>query len=240
MKCPPRAFVALLVATSAAGALGACHRSTVAAIPVTAPDGAPATPPPAAVHDADTSRARRGYVMADVRFMHHMIMHHAQALAMTALVPTHEASERVRTVAERITVSQRDEIGLMQRWLKARGEMVPDATPDHVQHMQHMQQMEHGTMSGMSMHDSTHAAMMMSMPGMATPAEMAQLDAARGAAFDSLFVRLMIRHHEGALTMVKDYLATPGAAQEPEIFRFASDVDADQRAEIRRMQALLQ
>jgi uncharacterized protein (DUF305 family) len=135
----------------------------------------------------------------------------------------------VKLVAERIAISQRDESALMERWLRARGEHVPGA----------MGAGHHGGGHAMPAGDSAHAAMMASMPGMLTPAELRQLEASTGAAFDTLFVRLMIRHHEGALTMVKDYLATPGAAQEPEIFRFASDVDADQRAEIRRLRALI-
>jgi uncharacterized protein (DUF305 family) len=215
-------------------ALAGCHRSTVAAIPVTAPDGTPAMPPPAATHAPDSSRAlvRRGYTAADVRFMHHMLLHHAQALVMTALVPSRSARADVQLVAERIAISQRDETALMERWLRARGESVPSAA-GHGHHG------GHGAHGGMASGDSAHTAMMASMPGMIAPAELRQLEAATGAAFDTLFVRLMIRHHEGALTMVRDYLATPGAAQEPAIFRFASDVDADQRAEIRRLRSLV-
>jgi uncharacterized protein (DUF305 family) len=76
------------------------------------------------------------------------------------------------------------------------------------------------------------------MPGMLTAAELARLAAATGAGFDRLFLEYMIRHHEGALAMVAELLATPGAGQEVEIFRLVSDVDADQRAEIRRMRAM--
>lgn len=240
MQSLPRALAALLAVTSIATA---CHHTSTtpapaAAMPAAVAATAATTAAPVA---ADTSRAasHRGYTEADVRFMHHMMMHHAQALVMTAMVPTHDASADVRTVAERITISQRDEIGLMQRWLHARGELAPDVmAPDHMQHASHMQQMQHGSM-GDSTHTTMAMPMSMSMPGMLTPAQLAQLDAARGAAFDTLFVRFMIQHHEGALQMVADYLATPGAAQESEIFRFASDVDADQRAEIRRMRGLL-
>lgn len=218
---------AALVAWACAAALIGCQRSTVAAIPVTAPDGTPATPPAAATYAPDSTRtpARRGYVEADVRFMHHMLLHHAQALVMSALVPARSARADVKLVAERIAISQRDETALMERWLRARGEPVPA--------------IEHAHHGGGATGDGAHARTMASMPGMIAPAELRQLEAASGAAFDTLFVRLMIRHHEGALTMVRDYLATPGAAQEPAIFRFASDVDADQRAEIRRLQGLL-
>ena len=219
MKSHRPAHVAL-VAWACAAALAGCHRSTVGAIDVTAPDGTPATPPAAATRTPDSSRApaRRGYVEADVRFMHHMLLHHAQALVMTAMVPARSARADVRLVAERIAISQRDETALMERWLRARGESVPTAPASEHAH---------------------HGAAMASMPGMIAPAELRQLETATGSAFDTLFVRFMIRHHEGAITMVKDYLATPGAAQEPAIFRFASDVDADQRAEIRRLRGLL-
>jgi uncharacterized protein (DUF305 family) len=74
---------------------------------------------------------------------------------------------------------------------------------------------------------------------MLTAQELARLAEATGTEFDRLFLQFMIRHHEGALTMVAELFATNGAAQEPETFRFASDVGADQRAEISRMRALL-
>jgi uncharacterized protein (DUF305 family) len=122
-------------------------------------------------------------------------------------------------VAERIEVSQRDEIAWMQSWLERRNENTQST---------HAHQHHHG------------AGDQPLMPGMLTTAEMAQLEKATGAEFDRLFLQYMIRHHEGALAMVADLFATNGAAQEPEIFRFASDVEADQRAEIRRMQAMLE
>lgn len=150
-----------------------------------------------------------------------MIGHHAQALEMSALVPSHTKSESMQLLAERITVSQRDEIKLMQHWLQDRHEEAPDPMSGHEHHagMHH----EHGAL----------------MPGMLTPEEMAQLAAASGTDFDRLFLQFMIRHHEGALTMVAKLFGTPGAGQEAEVFRFATDVEADQRAEIKRMQALL-
>ena len=113
---------ATLVACAVAALLAGCQRSTVVAIPVTAPDGTPAAPPPAATRAPDSSgaAARRGYAAADVRFMHHMLLHHAQALVMTALVPARSARDDVKLVAERIAVSQRDETALMERWLRAR------------------------------------------------------------------------------------------------------------------------
>lgn len=155
---------------------------------------------------------------ADARFMQGMIAHHAQALAMTRLVNTRTASADVRILAERIAASQREEIGLMQRWLRVRGQAVPDTT--------HLIMGHH--MPGDSL-----------MPGMLSAEEMRALEAARGDAFDRTFLALMIRHHEGALTMVQRLLASPGGSQNPEAFRFASDVDADQRAEIARMRRML-
>jgi len=151
---------------------------------------------------------------ADVKFMQGMIHHHAQAVDMVALIPTHTTREEMRLLGQRIDLSQQDEIKMMRRWLEVRGQEAPG---EHAHHM-----------PGAPM-----------MPGMLTPAEMEQLGAARGAEFDRLFLEGMIKHHGGAITMVQDLFATAGAGQEVEIFAFASDVDADQRMEIDRMGALL-
>lgn len=137
---------------------------------------------------------------------------------MADLVPSRTSTKAIHLLAERITVSQRDEIELMRRWLLDRHEAAPD--PGGEQH--------HGAGADHNF-----------MPGMLTATELARLAAASGEAFDRLFLQFMIKHHEGALTMVRDLFATPGAGQETAIFRFASDVDADQRAEIARMRALL-
>lgn len=169
--------------------------------------------------------ARPPYSSADVRFMQGMIAHHAQALDMTALLPARTTREDMRLLAQRIEVSQKDEIALMQRWLAVRHERVPNLDAHHV------------VMPGMSMSD-THMDNML-MPGMLTAEQLSELAKMKDAEFDRLFLQDMIRHHEGALVMVRDLLATNGAAQEPEIFQFASDIDADQRAEIMRMRALL-
>lgn len=170
---------------------------------------------------------------ADVRFMQGMIGHHAQALDMTALLPARTTQPAMRLLAERIEVSQRDEIAMMRAWLERHHQPLPDATApvapaNHAGH----------EMGGGTQHDampSVHAG----MPGMLNAAEFDTLRAATGPAFDRLFLRFMIRHHEGALTMVKALLAEPGAGQDSEVYRFASDVDTDQRAEIARMHALL-
>ncbi|MFP5354920.1 MAG: DUF305 domain-containing protein, partial [Gemmatimonadota bacterium] len=164
---------------------------------------------------ADTARRPTA---ADVAFMQGMIGHHAQALVMTALVPERSSRSDLGLLAERITASQRDEITQMQFWLRDRGIDAPDPASAHAHH------------------DAGHAAL---MPGMLTPEEIAQLGAARGNAFDRLFLEFMIKHHEGALRMVDDLRRSPGALQEPQLFDFASDVDADQRAEIARMRRLL-
>ncbi|HEX2208726.1 MAG TPA: DUF305 domain-containing protein [Longimicrobium sp.] len=154
---------------------------------------------------------------ADVRFVTGMIAHHAQALEMTALVPARASSEGVKMMAERIDVSQRDEIRLMEQWLRGRGIAVPAANSAHAHH------------------GGAHAR----MPGMLAPEEMHRLAAASGAEFDRLFLELMIRHHEGALQMVAELFNTPGGGQATDVFALASEVDADQRMEIDRMRAML-
>jgi uncharacterized protein (DUF305 family) len=174
------------------------------------------------VGSAAGQAAAPGHTPADVRFMREMIGHHAQALEMAALVPERTDRRDLRLLAERITVSQQDEIAMMQAWLRAHGEEAP-AADAHAGHHAH------------------HAAGADSagMPGMATAEEMARLAAARGAEFDRLFLELMIRHHEGALVMVRELFATPGAGQESQIYSVASEVDADQRMEIDRMRSML-
>jgi uncharacterized protein (DUF305 family) len=165
---------------------------------------------------SDLSRVR--FTPADVRFMQGMIGHHAQALEMAALLPERTSRDDMRLLAKRIELSQADEIAMMRHWLEARGQEVPDPHAHH---------------SGAG---ASGGAM---MPGMLTSEEMSQLAAAKGDAFDRLFLELMIKHHEGALTMVKELYARPGAGQESEIYAFASDVDADQRMEIERMRGML-
>jgi uncharacterized protein (DUF305 family) len=161
-----------------------------------------------------TDLSRVQFTPADVRFMQGMIGHHAQALEMAALLPERTDREDMRLLAKRIDVSQADEIRMMQRWLEARGQEVP----------------------GPHAHHAPGAPL---MPGMLTAEEMSHLATAKGDAFDRLFLELMIKHHEGALTMVKELYATAGAGQESEMYAFASDVDADQRMEIGRMRGML-
>ncbi|MBW3655202.1 MAG: DUF305 domain-containing protein [Gemmatimonadetes bacterium] len=195
----------------AAAVLAACGAAAGAAPPQSAPPAAPvreSTPP--------AGTAARAYNEADVRFLQGMIPHHAQALEMTALVPSRSTRQDVRLTAQRIELSQQDEIAMMQRWLRARRVEVPAAGAGH-------------------QHGAGHAH----MPGMLTAQEMDRLRAASGAEFDRVFLEYMIRHHEGALTMVAELFATPGAGQDPELFSMASEVDSDQRMEIARMRAML-
>jgi uncharacterized protein (DUF305 family) len=168
------------------------------------------------------------YDTADVQFMQGMIAHHAQALAMVALIPTHTRRPELQMIGERIKISQTDEIALMQRWLTDHHDVVPTVDADNVAHM------PGADMPGMHMSGG-----MMMMPGMLTPEQMKQLADAKDTQFDTLFLVGMIHHHEGALAMVKSLLGTAGAAQGPDVFTFAADADADQRAEIKRMQGVL-
>jgi uncharacterized protein (DUF305 family) len=170
---------------------------------------------------SDSTVSGVSYVAADVAFMQWMISHHAQALQMVALIPSRTNRQDMSSLGQRIAISQRDEIAMMQSWLRDHHQTIPvvDSAGDAM-------------MPGMPMSE-------MQMPGMLTQAQMAALKAATGPAFERLFLQGMIQHHEGAITMVSKLLATPGAGQASEIFRFANDVVADQRAEISRMQALL-
>src|SRR5262245_8513719 len=168
---------------------------------------------------------------ADVEFMQGMIMHHAQAVEMTALIASHSENKELRSLGARISSSQTDEIKFMKRWLAARRERVTSfvkTPPDSKEVMP--------AMPGMEMTDEGMAL----MPGMLTPEQMEALRKAKGAEFDRLFLAGMIQHHNGALTMVKDLFDTAGAGQDAELFGFATDVDTGQRAEIRIMQGMLE
>jgi uncharacterized protein (DUF305 family) len=159
---------------------------------------------------------------ADVDFMQGMIMHHAQAVEMTALIPSHTENKDLRLLGAKISSSQSDEMKFMQRWLAARGEAISMAMPE----MRDTQ--KSGSMT------------MALMPGMLTPKQMEALRKARGAEFDQLFLTGMIQHHNGALIMVKDLFDTAGAGQDADIFNFATDADNTQRAEIKIMQSMLE
>ncbi len=159
---------------------------------------------------------------ADVHFMTGMIHHHAQAVLIAGWAPSHGASAELQRLCERIVVGQRDEIALMQNWLRSKGAPVPAATAGPMTM----------TMGSGMVHE-------MLMPGMLDDAEVKALNAARGAEFDRLFLLGMIKHHEGAISMVDELLASAGAAQDETVFRFSSDVVADQTTEIRVMRQML-
>jgi uncharacterized protein (DUF305 family) len=160
----------------------------------------------------------------DVEFMRGMIMHHAQAVEMTALIESRTENKNLRLLGARISKSQSDEMKFMKRWLEVRGETAQPPMPG----------MNSRDMPGMDM--SSHQ---MLMPGMLTPKQMDALRKAKGAEFDHLFLSGMIQHHNGALIMVKGLFDTAGAGQDAELFNFATDVDSGQRAEIRIMQTML-
>jgi uncharacterized protein (DUF305 family) len=209
--------VALLAAIAVAGCASAVRRSTSDGI--RAASGGDPILTPAAQAKADSGRP--AYTAADVRFMQAMILHHAQALVMAGWAPTRAARGDVKVLAARIDVAQRDEIAFMERWLRERREWVPET------HVQHELAGDRMPMPGTL------------MPGMLTAEQLAQLEKATGPEFDRLFLTFMIQHHEGALTMVKELFSNPGAGQDVYVFRFVSDVEADQTTEIDRMRAML-
>jgi uncharacterized protein (DUF305 family) len=217
---------ACLAASVSAVFISAAARAqeTDAAKPVVVQPGAPGEPsktlPPS------TRAALPPRSPADVEFMQGMIVHHEQAVEMTAMISSHTQNKDLRSLGARISSSQSDEIKFMKRWLAARGESVPKTMPN---------------MSGMDMPgmDMSHQTMAL-MPGMLTPQQMEELRKAKGAEFDHLFLVGMIQHHNGALTMVKDLFDTAGAGQDAELFNFATDADNTQRAEIKIMQNMLE
>jgi uncharacterized protein (DUF305 family) len=216
----PRPRLALL-AIAALLVLSGCTDAAPAPAPAAAPTedeprilqgGAPGEPSRELTAEEVASIELPVHTEADVDFMRAMIPHHRQALEMTALVPDRAGRDDLALFAERMSLSQDDEIAQIERWLEARGEAVTDGEHAH-----------HGD-------DVTH--------GMATEAELAELAAAEGEAFDRLFLTLMQRHHEGALQMVAELFAADGG-QEPEAFAFATHVDGDQRIELSRIAQML-
>jgi uncharacterized protein (DUF305 family) len=187
--------------------------------PVVVQPGAPGKPtktlPPS------TKGALPPLSQADVEFMQGMIMHHSQAVEMTALIPSHTDNKNLRSLGARISSSQSDEMKFMRRWLAARGQSLSMMTAE---------------MPGM---DISHQRTAL-MPGMLTTEQMDALRKAKGSEFDHLFLTGMIQHHQGALTMVKDLFDNAGAGQDAELFNFATDADNSQRAEIKIMQNMLE
>ena len=175
----------------------------------------------AAIAKAKADSARYPYTEADIRFMSGMIGHHAQAIKMAGWAPSHGASSSVRILSERIINAQQDEIVTMQNWLRDRHQPVPEPNPAGMKMI--MNGVEH----------------VMLMPGMLSAEQMAQLDQARGPEFDRLFLKFMIQHHGGAVSMVKELFGSYGAGQDEVVFKFASDVNVDQTTEIARMERML-
>jgi uncharacterized protein (DUF305 family) len=178
----------------------------------------------AAIAKARADSLRYPYTQPDVDFMSAMIGHHSQALLMAGWAPTHDAGPAVRTLAERIINGQEDEIRSMERWLQDRRKPLPEAA--------RMGGTGHPTGTGQG--HSHH-----SMPGMLSEAQLKQLDQAKGPEFDRLFLTFMIQHHKGAVRMVEKLFATPGAARDETVFKFANDVSVDQRTEVARMERML-
>jgi uncharacterized protein (DUF305 family) len=176
--------------------------------------GAPGEPSRVIAAAAATDVSHVQFTGDDIKFMQGMIGHHAQALEMTGLLSARSQSGEMKKLGLRIDVSQRDEIAMMEGWLQVRGQQVPGR-------------------------DAMHAHGAALMPGMLTEDEMRHLADASGVEFDRLFLEDMIKHHGGALAMVKSLFATPGAGQDGDVFAFAAEVDADQRIEIDRMGEML-
>ena len=218
------------VAASRGGVMAAVALTCFLSPPVSAQQADSKSPPPVVVQPGAPGRPTRTLPPStratlpprspkDVEFMQGMIMHHAQAVEMTALIESHTENKEIRLLGARISHTQSDEMNFMKRWLGARGEPVSPPMPE------------------MPGHDMSGHHML--MPGMLTPKQMDALRKAKGAEFDRLFLAGMIQHHNGALIMVKDLFDTAGAGQDAELFNFATDVDSGQRAEIRIMQTML-
>ena len=218
-----RTPVAAVVVATVAAALQGCATAGSPASP-----GAEPTRPTAAraaeleaLYQARAESVMENYHDADVHFMTGMIGHHGQALVMSGFAPDNDASPTIQTLCARIINAQKDEIAVMQRWLADRGLPVPQLHTEGGRFM---------------VHGPEHA---MHMPGMLTPEQLDELRHARGPDFDRLFLKYMIMHHEGAVTMVEELFGTDGAAQGDFVFKLASDIQADQGSEIHRMQLML-
>ncbi len=210
------------IAAALLGALATTACSTTAApVAETPPQTTVETAELEALYRARMDSARMRFTEADVHFMTGMIGHHAQALVMAGLAPTHGANPAVQRLSARIINAQKDEIALMQHWLRDRGQPVPEVNI---------------TGTTLMVHGPDYA---MHMPGMLTPEQIQELDDARGRDFDRLFLTYMIQHHRGAVTMVHSLFGTDGAAQDGAVFKLASDIQVDQITEIARMELML-
>lgn len=240
----------LAVGVPACASTGASDRAATSGTDASSPEAETTEEGPSnaeleALYRARTDSALMEFTDADVRFMTSMIGHHAQALEMARLAPTHDASPTIRTLAARIINAQRDEIETMQRWLRERGQPVPEvgasgmpATADDTRgddRSPDRQQAGGQQAPGQQTGDDTT----MQIPGMLTPEQMRELDEARGREFDRLFLRYMIQHHEGAVVAVRELFATDGAARGDVTFKLASGIQVDQITEIERMESML-
>jgi len=171
--------------------------------------------------------ARMNFTEADAEFMTKMIAHHAQALIMSRLAPENNASSQIQTLAARIINAQKDEIKSMQKWLRDREQPVPEI------HIEGLNLMIHGLGKHHQHMDHTN------MAGMLSPAQLKELSEAKDEEFDRLYLKYMIDHHKGAVTMVEKLFSTDGAAQDEGAFRLATDIQVDQKTEIARMQLML-
>ena len=187
--------------------------SAVGQVPIIQP-GAPGQQSRLITAEEASALAGMEYSLGDIQFLQGMIPHHAQAKEMSALAESRTNNEAILAVAARITLSQDDEIAMMQDWLGDRGLEV-------------------------TAEDAHHQSGFMRMAGMLTDEEMAELAAARGSEFDRLYLESMIQHHQGALDMVEDLLDQRGSVQDPLLYEFTSDVTSDQTSEIERMVTLL-
>ncbi len=213
-----RRSVAVGIAVLASVGLLSARGQSGSETPVIVQPGAPGKPTKSLPSNTKATLPPRS--RADVEFMQGMIMHHAQAVEMTALIASHTENKDLRALGARISSSQSDEIKFMKRWLATRGEPLTM------------------NMAGMPGMDASGGAMAL-MPGMLSAQQMEALRNVKGAEFDRLFLSGMIQHHNGALTMVKDLFDTAGAGQDAELFNFATDADNSQRAEIKIMQSML-
>lgn len=217
LRSTPWAAVALTLA--ACGGAAAPSATPMPVLPAPTPVVVSSSPESIAKAQADS--VRLPWVEADASFMSGMVSHHAQAIVMARMAPSHGASRSLLTLAGRVINAQTDEIVIMQQWLSDRRRPIPAANPRGMK---------------MVMNGTEHE---MLMPGMLTEAQMTELDRARGPDFDRLFVTFMIQHHKGAVSMVKELFASYGATQDEVVFKFANDVQVDQSTEIARMERML-
>ena len=218
MTSLPRGTSAALLVLAAVAACGTPRQTQQGSV---APNPVVIKGDSAAIANAKSDKDRYTATEADINFISGMIHHHSQAIVMAKLAPTHGASSSIQTLAGRIINAQTDEINLMSQWLRDHKQPVPEPNP-----------------MGMKMKMGGEEHVML-MPGMLTEEQMKQLETAKGTDFDKLFLTLMIQHHNGAVSMVKELFATYGAGLDETVFKLASDVNTDQTTEIARMQRML-